>query len=85
MSIKSELVDVARRSSAVADSRIASLDVEIQKQVDEKTRIRTRLENNISKERGNRLVHCDFLFISLSSTTCFTLWSLILSDSYVCR
>ncbi|KAJ4904262.1 E3 ubiquitin-protein ligase BRE1-like 1 [Raphanus sativus] len=59
MSIKSELVDVVRRSSAVADSRIASLDVEIQKQVDEKMRIRTRLENNISKEQGRKEVFAD--------------------------
>lgn len=61
MSIKSELVDVARRSSSVADSRIASLDVEIQKQLDDKSRIKTRLEN-ISKERGNKLLSLTHLF-----------------------
>ncbi|KAF2604749.1 hypothetical protein F2Q70_00028854 [Brassica cretica] len=58
MSIKSELVDVARRSSSVADSRIASLDVEIQKQLDDKSRIKTRLEN-ISKERGRKEIFAD--------------------------
>ncbi|CAN7138347.1 unnamed protein product [Brassica rapa subsp. narinosa] len=58
ISIKNELVDVARRSSSVADSRMASLDVEIQKQVDYKSRIKTRLEN-ISKERGRKEIFAD--------------------------
>lgn len=55
MNIKNELVDVSRRSSAVADSKIASLDVEIQKQLDEKKRIKTRL-GNLSRERGHKLI-----------------------------
>ena len=66
LNIKNELVDVSRRTSAVADSRMASLDVEIQKQHDEKTRIKTRL-GNISKERGKHIGYSVFL----------SLWSLI--------
>ncbi|XP_009143087.1 E3 ubiquitin-protein ligase BRE1-like 1 isoform X2 [Brassica rapa] len=58
LNIKNELVDVSRRTSAVADSRMASLDVEIQKQHDEKTRIKTRL-GNISKERGRKELFAD--------------------------
>ena len=54
LNIKNELVDVSRRTSAVADSRMASLDVEIQKQHDEKTRIKTRL-GNISKEEFEKV------------------------------
>lgn len=55
MNIKNELHDVSRKTSAVADSRMATLDVEIQKQLDEKMRIKTRLEN-ISRERGHKLI-----------------------------
>lgn len=55
MNIKNELHDVSRKTSAVADSRMATLDVEIQKQLDEKLRIKTRLEN-ISRERGHKLI-----------------------------
>ncbi|KAL0720488.1 hypothetical protein Bca4012_035087 [Brassica carinata] len=58
LNIKNELVDVSRRTAAVADSRMASLDVEIQKQLDEKTRIKTRL-GNISKERGRKEIFAD--------------------------
>ncbi|ESQ39129.1 hypothetical protein EUTSA_v10001306mg [Eutrema salsugineum] len=58
MNIKNELVDVSRRTSSVADSRIASLDVEIQKQLDEKLRIKTRL-GNISRERGRKEIFAD--------------------------
>uniref|UniRef100_A0A1J3ITI9 E3 ubiquitin protein ligase n=1 Tax=Noccaea caerulescens TaxID=107243 RepID=A0A1J3ITI9_NOCCA len=58
INIKSELIDVSRRSSAVADSRIASLDVEIQKQLDEKKRIKTRL-GSISRERGRKEIFAD--------------------------
>ncbi|KAJ0258580.1 E3 ubiquitin protein ligase [Hirschfeldia incana] len=58
LNIKNELVDVSRRTAAVADSRIASLDVEIQKQLDEKTRIKTRL-GNIPKERGRKEIFGD--------------------------
>ncbi|CAN8318537.1 unnamed protein product [Cochlearia groenlandica] len=54
MNIKNELVDVSRRFSAVADSRIATLDLEIQKQLEEKTRIKTRL-GNISREKGHKM------------------------------
>ncbi|KAG7570506.1 Zinc finger RING-type [Arabidopsis thaliana x Arabidopsis arenosa] len=58
MNIKNELVDVSRRTSAVADSRMASLDSEIQKQLDEKMRIKTRL-GNISRERGRKEIFAD--------------------------
>lgn len=71
MNIKSELVDVSRRSSAIADSKIASLDVEIQKQLDEKKRIKTRL-GNISKERGHKFITLTSNSVSLFHP-CFTL------------
>ncbi|XP_013692234.1 E3 ubiquitin-protein ligase BRE1-like 1 isoform X1 [Brassica napus] len=58
LNIKNELVDVSRRIASVADSRMASLDVEIQKQHDEKARIKTRL-GNISKERGRKELFAD--------------------------
>ncbi|XP_020882679.1 E3 ubiquitin-protein ligase BRE1-like 1 isoform X3 [Arabidopsis lyrata subsp. lyrata] len=58
MNIKNELVDVSRRTSAVADSRMASLDSVIQKQLDEKMRIKTRL-GNISRERGRKEIFAD--------------------------
>ncbi|KAJ4892345.1 E3 ubiquitin-protein ligase BRE1-like 1 [Raphanus sativus] len=58
LNIKNELVDVSRRTASVTDSRMASLDVEIQKQLDEKTRIKTRL-GNIPKERGRKEIFAD--------------------------
>lgn len=56
LNMKNDLVDVFRRSSAVSDSRIADLRMEIQKQIDEKLRIETRLEE-ASREPGKKT--CD--------------------------
>ncbi|XP_019082403.1 PREDICTED: E3 ubiquitin-protein ligase BRE1-like 1 isoform X1 [Camelina sativa] len=58
MNVKNELVDVSRRTSAVTDSKMATLDVEIQKQLDEKNRIKTRL-GNITRERGRKEIFAD--------------------------
>jgi E3 ubiquitin-protein ligase BRE1 len=58
INIKNELGDVSRKTSAVTDSRMASLDSEIQKQLDEKMRIKTRL-GNISRERGRKEIFAD--------------------------
>lgn len=49
--MKNDLVDVFRRSSAVADFRIADLGIEIQKQIDERNRIETKMEE-ASREPG---------------------------------
>ncbi|XP_044493657.1 E3 ubiquitin-protein ligase BRE1-like 1 isoform X3 [Mangifera indica] len=51
--IKNDLVDVLRRSSAVSDSRIADLRMEIQKQIEGKLGIETKLEE-ASREPGKR-------------------------------
>lgn len=53
MNMKIDLVDVFRRSSAVTDSKIADLGIEIQKQIDEKNRIEMRLEE-ASREPGSK-------------------------------
>lgn len=49
--MKNELVDVLQRSSAVADSRISDLEVEIEKYCKEKDLIEVKLEE-ASKEPG---------------------------------
>lgn len=51
--MKIDLVDVFRRSSAVTDSKIADLGIQIQKQIDEKNRIEMRLEE-ASREPGSK-------------------------------
>ncbi|KAH9788545.1 E3 ubiquitin-protein ligase BRE1-like 1 [Citrus sinensis] len=53
LNMKIDLVDVFRRSSAVTDSKIADLGIEIQKQIDEKNRIEMRLEE-ASREPGSK-------------------------------
>lgn len=65
--IKNDLVDVLRRSSAVSDSRIADLRMEIQKQIEGKLRIETKLEE-ASREPGKRtgdafLRSCNLCFL----------------------
>ncbi|XP_010544588.1 PREDICTED: E3 ubiquitin-protein ligase BRE1-like 1 [Tarenaya hassleriana] len=58
LSMKSELVDVSRRSSAVSDARIASLEMELEKQLDEKKQITTKLEE-IPGDRGRKEIFAD--------------------------
>ncbi|KZV49042.1 hypothetical protein F511_10993 [Dorcoceras hygrometricum] len=53
--VKSELVDVLHQSSAVADSRIRDLEVEIQRCIKAKTEIETKLEDAL-KEPGRKEV-----------------------------
>lgn len=56
--MKNELVDVLQRSSAVADSRISDLEVEIEKYCKEKDLIEVKLEE-ASKEPGmNSRLYC---------------------------
>lgn len=50
--MKNEIVDVFRRSSVVLDSRIADIGKEIQKQINERNMIETKLEE-VSREPGN--------------------------------
>ncbi|KAH9733329.1 E3 ubiquitin-protein ligase BRE1-like 1 [Citrus sinensis] len=57
--MKIDLVDVFRRSSAVTDSKIADLGIEIQKQIDEKNRIEMRLEE-ASREPGRKEIIAEF-------------------------
>lgn len=49
--IKNDMVDVFRRSSAIDDSRAADLRVEIQKQIEERNRLESKLEE-ASREPG---------------------------------
>lgn len=53
--MKSDLLDVSRRSSAVAESRIADLGSQMQKHIDERSRIEAKLEE-ASREPGNKKV-----------------------------
>lgn len=49
--MKNDIVDVLRRSSAITDSRISDLQVEIQKQIDGRKLIESKLEE-ASREPG---------------------------------
>lgn len=49
--MKNDLVEVCRRSTAVVESRIADLGKEIQKQINERNMIETKLEE-ASREPG---------------------------------
>ena len=51
MSIKNDMVDVFRRSSTIDDSRATDLRVEIQKQIEERNRLESKLEE-ASREPG---------------------------------
>lgn len=51
--IKNDMVDVFRRSSAIDDSRAADLRVEIQKQIEERNRLESKLEE-ASREPGSK-------------------------------
>ncbi|KAJ4727229.1 E3 ubiquitin protein ligase [Melia azedarach] len=59
LNMKIDLVDAFRRSSAVADSKIADLGIEIQKQIEEKKRIEMRLEE-ASREPGRKEIIAEF-------------------------
>lgn len=49
--MKNDIADVFRRSSAVVDSRISDLGIEIQKQIEERKMIEAKLEE-ASREPG---------------------------------
>ncbi|XP_011089870.1 E3 ubiquitin-protein ligase BRE1-like 1 [Sesamum indicum] len=57
--MKSELADVLHRTSAVADSRISDLELEIQRYIKEKDLIETKLQE-ASKEPGRREIIAEF-------------------------
>ncbi|KAL7121003.1 hypothetical protein ACP275_02G156900 [Erythranthe tilingii] len=57
--MKNELVDVLHRSSAVADSRISELEIEIQRYTKEKDLIEAKLEE-ASKEPGRKEIIAEF-------------------------
>lgn len=57
--VKSDILDVLQKNCVVADSRILELGVEIQKQLDERKMIETRLEE-ASRESGRREVISEF-------------------------
>ncbi|WCJ22965.1 E3 ubiquitin-protein ligase BRE1-like 1 [Euphorbia peplus] len=59
LSIKSDLVDVSRRSSAVVESRIAGLETEIQSQMNERNMIEAKLEE-ASREPGRKEIIAEF-------------------------
>ncbi|KAA8550078.1 hypothetical protein F0562_001762 [Nyssa sinensis] len=59
MNMKNDLVDVFHQSSAVADSRITELEIEIQKQINERNLIETKLEE-ASREPGRKEIIADF-------------------------
>ncbi|OWM81958.1 hypothetical protein CDL15_Pgr027156 [Punica granatum] len=59
LSIKNDMVDVYRRCSVVADSRMTDLGMEIQKQSDERKMIEVRMAE-ASKEPGRQEIITDF-------------------------
>uniref|UniRef100_A0A5B7BUQ2 E3 ubiquitin protein ligase n=1 Tax=Davidia involucrata TaxID=16924 RepID=A0A5B7BUQ2_DAVIN len=59
MIMKNDLVDVFHRSSAVAESRITELEIEMQKQINEKNLIETKLEEG-SREPGRKEIIAEF-------------------------
>lgn len=54
LALKNEIVDVYHRSSAVAESKMTDLKLEIGKQIEERKMIETKLEE-ASKEPGKRI------------------------------
>lgn len=66
--MKNELVDVLQRSSAVADSRISDLEIEIERYKKEKDIIEAKLEE-ASKEPGIE----SRLYCKLILSRCFSL------------
>lgn len=59
MNLKNDLIDVFRRSSTVADSRIAWLEMEIQKHMQERSMIEAKLEE-ASREPGRKEIIAEF-------------------------
>uniref|UniRef100_A0A2N9EF63 E3 ubiquitin protein ligase n=1 Tax=Fagus sylvatica TaxID=28930 RepID=A0A2N9EF63_FAGSY len=59
LSIKNDMVDVFRRSSAVAELRATDLGVEIQKQIEERNIIESKLEE-ASREPGRKEIIAEF-------------------------
>ena len=69
--MKNDLVDVCRRSTAVLDSRIAVLGKEIQKQINERNMIETKLEE-ASREPGVFLLDAFMCLVILAAS-----WSVL--------
>ncbi|XP_065624342.1 E3 ubiquitin-protein ligase BRE1-like 1 isoform X1 [Quercus suber] len=59
LSIKNDMVDVFRRSSTIDDSRATDLRVEIQKQIEERNRLESKLEE-ASREPGRKEIIAEF-------------------------
>ncbi|KAL5794940.1 hypothetical protein ACOSP7_003534 [Xanthoceras sorbifolium] len=59
LNMKNDLVDVFRRSSALADARIADLGIEIQRQIDVRNSIEFKLEE-ASREPGREEIIAEF-------------------------
>lgn len=59
LNVKNDVLDVLRRSSAILASRVADLEREIQKQIDQRNMIETKLEE-ASREQGRKDVISDF-------------------------
>ncbi|KAK3195140.1 hypothetical protein Dsin_026450 [Dipteronia sinensis] len=59
LNMKNDLVDVFRRSSSLADARIADLGIEIQRHIDERNRIDIKLEE-ASREPGRKEIIAEF-------------------------
>ncbi|KAJ6335053.1 hypothetical protein OIU78_011814, partial [Salix suchowensis] len=59
LNMKNDLVEVCRRSTAVVESRIADLGKEIQKQINERNMIETKLEE-ASREPGRKEIIAEF-------------------------
>ncbi|KAL5798900.1 hypothetical protein ACOSQ2_003720 [Xanthoceras sorbifolium] len=59
LNMKNDLVDVFRRSSALADARIADLGIEIQRQIDVRNSIEFKLEE-ASREPGRKEIIAEF-------------------------
>ncbi|KDP28843.1 hypothetical protein JCGZ_14614 [Jatropha curcas] len=59
LGIKNDLAEVFRRSSAVVESRIADLGLEIQRQINERNMIETKLEE-ASREPGRKEIIAEF-------------------------
>lgn len=59
LNIKNDVVDVFRRSSVVADSRATDLEIEIQKQIEERNMIESKLKE-ASREPGRKEIIAKF-------------------------
>ncbi|XP_022756963.1 E3 ubiquitin-protein ligase BRE1-like 1 isoform X2 [Durio zibethinus] len=59
LSIKNDIADIFRRSSAVSDFRASHLGAEIQRQIDERKRIEVKLEE-ASREPGRKEIIAEF-------------------------